>query len=263
MSDEPLQISREGPFASIRLTQPKILNAIDFKAAAALTHALRDLAADSSVRVVVLSGEGRAFMAGGDLSYLRDGSPQGPSEAAQGLITQLNEAVEMMATFPIPLLACVHGAVAGAGLSLMLACDFAIAADDTRFVFGYTAIGTSPDGGLTWALPRVMGLRRALEFAFLNQQLDATAALHLGLVQQLAPSQALSTASAELAARLSQLPLHAFGRTKKLLLESQQRGLREQLNAERESFVACARTHDFREGLNAFLDRRLPHFSGN
>lgn len=143
----------------------------------------------------------------------------------------------------------------------MLASDLTIAAEDTRFVFAYSDLGSSPDGGLTWLLARMIGVRRALQFASLRTQLDAEEALRLGLVQEVLDPQALPERGKRLAVQLSALPRQAFLRTRRLLLESSNRTLRQQLDAERDAFVLCAESDDFAEGIRAFRQRRRPKFS--
>jgi 2-(1,2-epoxy-1,2-dihydrophenyl)acetyl-CoA isomerase len=155
----------------------------------------------------------------------------------------------------------VHGAVAGAGLGLMLASDVTVAAEDTRFVFAYSELGTSPDGGLTWFLARTIGVRRALHFATLRRQLGAEEALALGLVQELVKPDELGACGMQRGIELTQLPQQAFLETRRLLLASTGHTLAEQLLAEREAFVLCARSDDFAEGTSAFLQRRRPQFT--
>jgi 2-(1,2-epoxy-1,2-dihydrophenyl)acetyl-CoA isomerase len=261
MFERPLIVSREGPVASIQMTQPQTLNAITLRSASALLEAFRGLASDKSLRVVLLSGAGRAFMAGGDLNHLESTNPKGRAENAAALIECLHTIIELMVSFPVPILSMVHGVVAGAGLGLMLASDLTIAAQDTRFVFAYSDLGTSPDGGLTWFLARMIGVRRALQFALLRTQLDAEEALRLGLVQELLDSEALTERGRQLALQLSELPRQAFLRTRRLLLESSERTLRQQLDAEQNAFVLCAESDDFAEGILAFRQRRRPQFS--
>ena len=261
MHEQPLIVSREGPVASLQLAQPKTLNAISLVSATALLQVLRSLASDSTLGAVVLSGAGRAFMAGGDLTYLESSSPKGRADNAHALIECLHTIIELMVSFPTPILTLVHGVVAGAGLGVMLASDLTIAAEDTRFVFAYSDLGTSPDGGLTWLLARMIGVRRALQFASLRTQLDAEEALRLGLVQEVLDPQALPERGKRLAVQLSALPRQAFLRTRRLLLESSNRTLRQQLDAERDAFVLCAESDDFAEGIRAFRQRRRPKFS--
>lgn len=259
MADIPLLLTQDGPVASIRFAAPASLNALSVAMALSLLEALRAVANNRDIRVLVLSGEGRAFMAGGDIRYMLEGGAEHAPARAGLLIGHLHEVIETMVAFPIPILSVVHGAVAGAGLGIMLASDFVLAASDTHFVFGYSNLGTSPDGGLTWFLARSLGTRRAMQWAFLQKRLVAEEALRCGLVQQLSAADSLSADAATLTQKITLLPLHAFHRTKQLMRRSATT-LSQQLAAEREAFLNCAGTSDFAEGLAAFLEGRSPQF---
>lgn len=158
IATSPLEVTRDGAVATLRFSRPGALNAINVPMAQALLAAVRQLAADASVRAVVLCGAGKGFMAGGDLATLR----ANPVQGAADLLGPLNEAVQVLATMNAPVIAKVHGVAAGAGLSLMLQADFVIAAEGTRFNLAYINLGTSCDVGASWALPRLVGLRNAL-----------------------------------------------------------------------------------------------------
>jgi 2-(1,2-epoxy-1,2-dihydrophenyl)acetyl-CoA isomerase len=201
-------------------------------------------------------------MAGGDLHYLHNAAPEAAAAEAGELITILHDAVEVLAELPIPTLASVHGATAGAGLSLMLACDYAIAATDTAFVFAYSQIAASPDGGLTWALPRTIGIRKAMEFAFLNGRMTGAEALDCGLVTRLATPEALARETDLFAIQLAELPTKAFARTKRLMRHADRTALDLQLTYEMADFRASVATNDFHEGVGAFFERREPMFEG-
>jgi len=261
MPERALIVSREGAIASIQLMQPRTLNALNLHNASALLNTLRELALDPSLRAVMLTGAGRVFIAGGDLAYLDSSSASQRAENAASLIDCLHSTVQTMASFPTPILSVVHGAVAGGGLGLMLASDVSIAADNTRFVFAYSDLGTSPDCGLTWFLARMIGVRRALYFATLKPELNAADALDLGLVQEVLPPEALLERGRVLAAKLSTLPRLGFLATRRLLCESGERTLSQQLRAERDEFVSLAAGDDFAEGIKAFREHRPPRFA--
>jgi 2-(1,2-epoxy-1,2-dihydrophenyl)acetyl-CoA isomerase len=210
------------------------------------------------VRAVLLCGAGRAFAAGGDLATLR----ADPAQGARDLLGPLNQALLLLQGLNAPVIAQVHGAAAGAGLSLMLMCDFVLAADDTRFNLAYINLGTSCDVGASWALPRLVGLRQALEIALLGENLSAADALRLGLVNRLLPAAELPAAAQALAARIASGPTVAYGHMRRLMRTSLDRDLAAQLQAEAQAFDACARTQDLREGLDAFFAKRKPQFGG-
>jgi len=170
--------------------------------------------------------------------------------------------MERLTDLPFPVLASVHGAVAGAGISLMLACDFAIAADDCRFVFAYSSIAACPDGGMSWSLPRILGLRRALDFAFLETTMNTAEAERHGLVNRLGPLAELPAQTDQIAAKLAAAPTAAFRETRKLMRGSFERSWKEQLAAEHDGFITCTKTGDFHEGIGAFFERRQAAFKG-
>ncbi len=254
----PLQITRDGAVVTLRFSRPEALNAIDVPMAQALLAAVRDIAADASVRAVVLCGAGRGFMAGGDLATLR----ADPVQGAAALLAPLNEAVQVLATLNAPVIAKVHGVAAGAGLSLMLQADFVIAAEGTRFNLAYINLGTSCDVGASWALPRLVGLRNALEIALMGDTLTAPDALRLGLVNRVVPAQHLDTAADALIERIAHGPTLAYGAMKRLMRASFDRDLDTQLIAETAAFAGCAATEDMRTGIEAFYAKKPPVFEG-
>ena len=258
IATSPLEVTRDGAVATLRFSRPGALNAINVPMAQALLAAVRQLAADASVRAVVLCGAGKGFMAGGDLATLR----ADPVQGAADLLGPLNEAVQVLATMNAPVIAKVHGVAAGAGLSLMLQADFVIAAEGTRFNLAYINLGTSCDVGASWALPRLVGLRNALEIALLGDTLTASDALRLGLVNRVVPAEHLDTATDTLIERIAQGPTLAYGAMKRLMRASMDHTLPEQLAAEKDAFVHCAGTEDFRAGVEAFHQRQSPQFVG-
>lgn len=255
---EPLLAWRTGAVAHIRFNRPDSLNAIDLPMADGMLAAAQQIAADESVRAVVLSGAGRAFMAGGDLLALQ----ADPVGAARVLIGSIHAALEVLAGLPVPVLASVQGAVAGAGLGVMLACDLAVAADTARFNIAYPNIGASADCGSTWGLAKHLGLRQALQIALLAEPFDAHDAMRLGLVCRVVPVGDLPATTEALAAKLAASATVALGQLKRLLRTAGERDFLGQLNAEAEAFVACAQTADFAEGVSAFLGKRAARFRG-
>lgn len=254
----PLLIGREGAVATLQFHRPAALNAIDVPMAQAFLAAVKAIAADRSVRAVLLRGSGKGFMAGGDLAVLQ----ADPLKGAADLIGPLHEAVALLATLDAPVVAQVHGVAAGAGLSLMLQADFVLCAEGTRFNLAYVNIGASCDVGASWALPRWVGLRRALEIAMLGDMLDAAAAERIGLVNRVLPAATLGDEAMALAQRLAAGPTVALGQLRRLMRGSFDRDLPAQLAAESEAFRHCAGSDDFRAGVDAFFDKRKPTFTG-
>jgi 2-(1,2-epoxy-1,2-dihydrophenyl)acetyl-CoA isomerase len=259
--DGGLAVSDERGVVRIRFDRPDRLNAMDVAMAQAFHRACEAIAADRTARVVLISGAGRAFMAGGDLNTFFADLPRAP-ETARALIDPLHAALATLAQIDAPVVASLHGAVAGAGVSLALAADLAIAADDTRFTLAYARIGMSCDGSSSWSLPRVVGLRRAMEIALLADPLDAATAFHYGMVNRVVPAADLAAQTEALAARLAAGPTLAYGRIRRLLRTSFERDLPAQMAAERDAFCASAATRDFGEGLAAFFGKRTPVFEG-
>jgi 2-(1,2-epoxy-1,2-dihydrophenyl)acetyl-CoA isomerase len=260
-NEDSVVLRMEGGVAHIVLNRPAVLNAVDIEMAEALLNVCRAVAADPAVRVVVLKGAGKAFMAGGNLARFHEAPAQAP-ETADHLIRLLNAAVEVLDGLRVPVVASLHGAVAGAGVSLALACDLAIAADNTRFNLAYARIGATPDVSASWHLPRVVGLRKAMEIALLAENVDAAEAQRLGLVNRVVTADSLDAETAALAARLAAGPTRAYGATKRLLRESSGRSLREQLELERAAFCSVAASADFAEGVDAFYGKRAAAFTG-
>ena len=214
--------------------------------------------ADAAVRVIVISAEGRAFLAGGDLAHFRRAADK-PAAAAQ-LIDPTHAALRVLAKTPQIVVGSLKGAVAGGGMSIALGLDLLVAADDTTFNLAYARVAASPDCGGSWGLPRLVGFRKALEIALLSETIDAAEALRLGLVNRVVPRAALEEETAKLAARLADGPAIAQGNIKALMRLSFDRDHAGQLDAEAQSFAACAATPDFAEAIDAFFEKRKPAF---
>lgn len=261
MAERTVLLEIDGPIARMRFNRPRVLNAINDEMVADLNAALRVVQDDPAVRVMVLSGAGRAFMAGGDVEVFHAAGAAAPA-VLERLITPFHEAIELMARLPFPVIASLHGAVAGAGVSMALAADLAIAADDASFTLAYARIGASPDGSATWSLPRVVGLRKALEIALLAESLGADEALRLGLVNRLVPAADLVAATNELAERLARGPTRAYANIRALMRASLDNDLATQMRAEGRGLIAAAATRDFAEGVAAFVGKRPAKFDG-
>jgi 2-(1,2-epoxy-1,2-dihydrophenyl)acetyl-CoA isomerase len=254
-----------GHVAWITLNRPQSRNALDAELTAQLRDAVFAAEADAGVRCVVIRG-GEHFMAGGDLKafnekFLGGGADQ-TREAFQRLFRDAHPMIMSLRRMPKPVLASVAGSAAGFGLSLMMACDLAIAADNAVFTLAYSLIGASPDGGSTYALPRIVGARKAMEIALLGERFDAAAAERLGLVNRVVPALDLASETQRLAMRLAAGPTAAYGRTKALLNASFDNSLEAQLESEARLFAEGATGHDFAEGVRAFIEKRKPTFEG-
>jgi 2-(1,2-epoxy-1,2-dihydrophenyl)acetyl-CoA isomerase len=252
---------------TITLDRPERLNAIDRDMAQALGAVTAAAAEDAAIRAVVVRGAGDHFMAGGDLAFFKTWLDEATDRSAQrdrfeGFVREVHPSIMALRDMRKPVIAGVQGAVAGFGVSLMLACDLVVASDDATFTLAYSLIGTSPDGSSTHSLPRIVGLKRAFEIALLADRFGAAEAREWGLINRVVPAAELDGAVAELAGRLAAGPTHAYGNTKALLNATFDRPLEDQLDAEAASFADCAVTDDFAEGIAAFLAKRSPKFEG-
>lgn len=254
--------AKDGPIATITINRPEVMNALDLDTMRALLEACKAVEDDEEVRAVVLKGAGRAFVAGGDVGQFRRmiDQPDFPIEDAIEVLQSVTRSIMRM---PKPVLASVRGSAAGAGFSLMCACDLAIAANDAMFTLAYAQIGVTPDGGATYTLPRIVGAKRAAELLMLPDLFDAARAERLGLVNWVVPDQELEAETSRIAKRLAHGPTVVYARAKGLLEQSGNNGLDAQLALEKASFAHCAtRTEDFREGVKAFVEKRHPRFAG-
>jgi 2-(1,2-epoxy-1,2-dihydrophenyl)acetyl-CoA isomerase len=261
----PLLLERSGRVATLTLNRPAALNTLDFTLMDALVEASAELAADDTLRVVVLRGAGRHFMAGGDLRTFAGelAKPAAQRDADfRRMISRLHSAIENFHRMPHPIVARVTGAVAGFGLSLMNACDLVVASDDTYFASAYRNIGLTPDGGGSWSLPRLVGTRRAMEIFLLGERFSAQQALEWGLLNRVVPAAELDAAVARIVQSLADGPVLALRNAKRLVREATTSSLAQQLDAEARSFGACAGTADFVEGITAFLEKRPARFGG-
>jgi 2-(1,2-epoxy-1,2-dihydrophenyl)acetyl-CoA isomerase len=255
-------LERAGAVARIKFNRPEVLNALDTPSAVGLLDACKQIEADATARVVVISGAGRAFMAGGDVAEF-SGELAERSRRIDGLISKLHQAVEILTSMRIPVVASVHGAIAGAGVSLTLAADLSIAADNALFNLAYAKLGASPDGSSSWSLPRVVGVKKAIEIAMLSENVRADEALRLGIVNRVVPANTLAAETDALAERLAAGPTFAYGKIKHLIRTSHERTLHDQLDAERLSFLECNKTNDFNSGVSAFLQKKAAKFDGS
>lgn len=260
MSDRTVLEIADG-LARLRLTRPDRRNAIDMAMAGGIAQRMDQLVAAGDVRAVLIEAEGPAFTVGGDVDHLV-GQLDRLSAELDDMITRFHGALARLAELPVPVVTAARGAVAGGGLGLFWCADLAIAGDDLRIATGFARLALSGDGGSSWHLPRLVGLRRAQELLLGGRVLDAAEALDWGLVTRVVPADSLATHALAVARELADGPTYAFGRMKRLLRESGGNTYREQLEAERAAIVDCGATSDGREGLAAFAERRSPRFSG-
>lgn len=257
---ETLSWEQDGAVARITLNRPDAANGLNGVLGRELAAAAARCAHDPSVRAVVLTGTGRFFSAGGDLRAMT--AHEGPTGAfVKSIADDLHRAVSTLARMDAPVVVAVNGVAAGAGFSLAVSGDLVLAAASASFTMAYTRAGLSPDGGATYLLPRLVGLRRAQELILTNRTLSAAEACEWGLVTRVVADEELPDAAAELAGQLAAGPLGSHGVVKRLLLESYANGPEVQMEIEGRAIGARADSPDGQEGIRAFLEKRRPQFS--
>jgi len=260
MTDSVLY-SVAGHVATITFNRPAVMNALDAGTIRGFCAAAERAAADTGARVVVLNGAGPAFVAGGDVAMFAKNLPA-MAALVPDLADALNRGILALRRAPKPVIASVHGAVAGAGFSIMLACDLVLAAADTQFSLAYARIGASPDGGATFLLPRLAGYQRAMELMLLADTVDAAALAQCGVINRVLHPAELAAETAALARRLAAGPAKAYAETKALANQALLQQLPGHLDAEAQAFARCAGSADFAEGVTAFTMKRKPLFKG-
>ncbi len=262
MSFETLKLERVGGVARITLNRPDAANALNGQMMADLLDAAIEVDEDPSVRAVILTATGKMFCAGGDLAEFAEAGDALPG-VLKKLTTIFHGAVARFSRMDAPLVTAINGTAAGAGFSLAVASDYAIAAASSRFTMAYTNAGLTPDGSATFFISRLAGLRRAQELMITNRLLSADEAVAWNLVNEVVPDADLQDAAMKLAERLAAGPTLAFGSVKRLLLQSTGDALESQMDAEARAISDAARSADGKEGIAAFLAKRKPEFSGS
>jgi 2-(1,2-epoxy-1,2-dihydrophenyl)acetyl-CoA isomerase len=261
MSYDKIILAGDRGLATLTLNAPDKLNAVSRKMIAEIKDCWEQLAADSSVRAVLLTGAGRGFCAGADLSD--PDREQGVSaDSGAALDKFFNPVIRLMRSLPKPVVAAVNGPAAGVGMSFAMAADIAIAARSATFLQAFARIGLLPDGGSTWFLPRLVGDQRARALAMLAPQITAQQAKDWGLIWDVVGDNELLATATELARRLADGPTLSLARIKEAMNRASGNALGAQLDVERDFQRELGRSEDFREGVAAFLAKRKPVFKG-
>jgi 2-(1,2-epoxy-1,2-dihydrophenyl)acetyl-CoA isomerase len=254
MSDSsPVLYSASDGVAHLELNRPEAFNSLNIALATALEEALKQAASDEAVRVVLLSGRGKAFCAGGDVKAMA------AAEDAEALVHELAEgshrAVRALVSLDKPVVAAVHGSAAGAGLGYVCAADIVLAGTSTKFLSAFIGIGVTPDSSTSWYLPQIVGLRRALELTLLNRVLSAQEALEWGLITAVHADDEVLAAAQGLAAKLAAGPGLALGQTRRLVRDAATRTLDEHLDAESAGISGLVTSDDAQRLVQAFAGR--------
>jgi 2-(1,2-epoxy-1,2-dihydrophenyl)acetyl-CoA isomerase len=260
-AEPPLLFSRENGIARLTLNRPKVGNAIDVPLARALMEAAIECDEDESIRCVLMTGAGKLFCAGGDIGGFAAAGDKIPLLLKE-LTVYLHSAISRFSRMEKPMISAVNGPAAGAGFSLSLLGDIVLAAQSAHFTVAYTAIGMTPDGGTTWLLPRLVGLRRAQEWALTNKRISAAEAAQSGLITRVVDDAVLAEEADKLANQFAGSAVHAMGGTRNLLLESFSNPLELQLEREARRIAEAGRSLEGKEGIAAFLGKRKPDFRG-
>lgn len=246
--------------ARLTLNRPDAANGIDLPMAGELLERALELRARPDVRVVILTGAGARFCGGGDVRSFADAAD--PERLLREITVPLHSAISILAALDAPVIASVRGSAAGAGLGLVGASDLVLAAASTKFVMAYTGIGLTPDGSTTWFLPRLVGLRRAVELSLTNRVLSAAEAVEIGLITRVVDDEQLAAETEALALTLAAGPTRAYGSVKRLFAASLTSTLESQMARESDAIAAAGATADGREGIRAFVEKRRPSFTG-
>lgn len=259
---ETILFEKNGGVATISLNRPKVLNAFDGRMHEEMREALDAAAEDEEIRCVILRGEGRGFSAGADLAQIIESSDGDPDLGAY-LRDTYSRLVIRMVSMEKPIIGMLHGPVYGAGLGIALACDLRVAAESAKFSVAFIKIGLMPDAGVSFFLPRIVGLGRAMEMSMLGEPVEAEEAYRTGLVNKVVSDDAIADEAAALAERLAAMPTRALGKIKQSLYASFESDLDTALEAEAEGQTFCGYTKDHKEGVAAFFEKRAAEFTGS
>jgi 2-(1,2-epoxy-1,2-dihydrophenyl)acetyl-CoA isomerase len=258
-TSDHLIINRSGAVLSLTLNRPDSLNAFSPEMILGLTNAIRNAQNDSETKVIVLSGAGRSFSAGGDVKTMG----QANATSVYDHIGRLNECILTMKASEKPIIAAVHGFAAGAGFNLVLACDLIVAESESKFALSFSQVGLVSDGGGSYFVPRLVGPHLAKQFMFTAEPIPADRLYQLGVINYLVPLERLQEETFKLASQLANGPTRTYGMIKKLVDHSMTATLDEILEQERITQTMMVSSEDHQEGIAAFKEKRKPNFTGN
>lgn len=248
--------------ALLTINRPERLNSFTIEMHAEIAEALGAVERDNTVRVLLVTGAGRGFCAGQDLSDRAVAPGDAPVDLGESVENRYNPLIRRLTALPMPVIAAVNGVAAGAGASLAFACDLVVAAKSAKFIMSFANIGLVPDSGSSWALPRLAGQARALGLALTGDPLPAETAADWGLIWKCVDDDKLGETTGALAVKFASAPTRGLAGTKKLIRGAFARSLDAQLDLERDMMRELGRSEDYREGVDAFLNKRKPAFKG-
>ncbi|HHJ49381.1 MAG TPA: 2-(1,2-epoxy-1,2-dihydrophenyl)acetyl-CoA isomerase [Phaeodactylibacter sp.] len=261
---DSILFSVENGIATIRLNRPEVYNSFNREMALLMQQYLKECTEEGregppEIRAVIITGEGKAFSAGQDLQEIV--AENGP-DIATILSEHYNPIIQHIRSLEKPVICAVNGVAAGAGANIALACDIVLAAESASFIQAFSKIGLIPDSGGTFFLPRLIGLQRAAALMMTGEKVPAKEAQNMGMIYRAVPDRKLMSEALALASQLAQMPTKGLGLTKRALNRSLESTLDKQLAMEEELQIAASQTHDFKEGVQAFLEKRKPDFKG-
>lgn len=263
MSNEPqVLIEMDGPIGRLVLNRPEKLNSFSGTMRDEIANGLETLGSDDQVRVVIVTGRGRAFCTGADVKYMATLLDNGDYDAANALVDAGRRTIKAIVGMPKPVIAALNGPAAGGGANLALSCDLRIASDRATIGQTFNRIGLHPDWGGTWIVPRLVGQAKAAELFFLAEMIDAREAERIGLVNHVVPHDELETVTNDWARRLAEKPALSLALSKQALQKSWGATLDEMLDYESMAQNKCFRSNDALEGIRAFVEKRPPRFGG-
>ena len=261
MSTHSIEIRIDRKVAYLQLNRPEVFNSFNREMALSLQDALDEMAQNSEVRAIVITGNGKAFCAGQDLKEVT--TPEINPGFRKILEEHYNPIIERIRTIEKPILAAVNGVAAGAGANIALACDIVVATENASFIQAFSKIGLVPDSAGTFFLPRLIGFQKASALMMLGDKVSATEAYHMGMIYKCFPTAIFDEEVQLLAHTLADMPTHALALTKQLLNRSMINNLQEQLAMESDLQIDASSSNDYQEGVAAFMEKRKPDFKGN
>lgn len=246
--------------AILTLNRPKVYNSIDREMALLFQQLLDDCAANPDIRAILITGEGKAFSAGQDLGEVTD--PERFLGFERVLSEHYNPIIQRLRSIEKPIIAAINGIAAGAAANIALACDIVVASESAAFLQAFSKIGLIPDSGGTYMLPRLIGMQKASALMLLGEKVSATEAERIGMIYKVFPVESFMEEAMKIASKLSKMPTKGLGYTKRALNQALFNTLDQQLEAETQLQVQAGATDDYQEGVNAFLEKRPPHFQG-